>query len=139
MHKGVIGEAYNISSNDGATNIEIALRLLELHGISANEFRHHLSWIPDRPFNDHDYRVDGAKLAALGWRQRVPLSVGLRETVAWYKRNTVSWWPGVIDTVRVDGTTGKGAKAQGEVRIVEQGKAANEGATAQVAVVELII
>lgn len=113
LHKGVIGEAYNISSNDGATNIEIALRLLELHGIAANEFHHYLAWIPDRPFNDHDYRVDGAKLAADGWRQRVPLSVGLRHTVAWYEQNTVAWWPGVIDAVWVDGTTEREKKVRG--------------------------
>ncbi|KAF3391411.1 Trifunctional UDP-glucose 4,6-dehydratase/UDP-4-keto-6-deoxy-D-glucose 3,5-epimerase/UDP-4-keto-L-rhamnose-reductase RHM3 [Penicillium rolfsii] len=139
LHKGVIGEAYNISSNDGATNIEIALRLLELHGIYADEFRHRLAWIPDRPFNDHDYRVDGSKLAALGWRQRVPLSAGLRATVAWYEQNTMSWWPGVIDHVRLDGTTEKGTKAEGKVVVTDQGKAQKEGAGIQVSVAELVV
>jgi dTDP-D-glucose 4,6-dehydratase len=102
LHKGVVGEAYNISSTSAVTNFEVAVRMLELFGYSPqDDFRHRLAWIADRPFNDHDYRVDGSKLEALGWRQRVPFEEGLRVTVDWYRKNINIWWPEVTETVSV--------------------------------------
>jgi hypothetical protein len=52
----------------------------------------------DRPFNDHRYAVDDAKLRGLGWRQKTSLEVGLRATVDWYLRFGERWW-GDITTV----------------------------------------
>ncbi|KAJ5779115.1 dTDP-D-glucose 4-6-dehydratase-like protein [Penicillium paradoxum] len=104
LHKGVIGEAYNIQSSHGVTNLEVAVRTLELFGYSPRDFHRCLSWIPDRPFNDHDYWVDGSKLAALGWRQRVPFSEGLRASVEWYRKNLYAWWPQVSQTVNAMST-----------------------------------
>ncbi|KAJ5147565.1 dTDP-D-glucose 4-6-dehydratase-like protein [Penicillium atrosanguineum] len=104
LHKGVIGEAYNIQSSHGITNLEVAVRTLELFGYSPQDFTRCLTWIPDRPFNDHDYWVDGSKLAALGWRQRVPFSEGLKASVSWYRKNLDSWWPEVSKTINVAST-----------------------------------
>lgn len=105
LHKGVVGEAYNVSSASAVSNVEVAVRMLELFGCRPQEdFGRRLAWIADRPFNDHDYRVDGSKLAALGWRQRVPFSEGLKATVDWYRENMHVWWPD-----RVAGGTSTGA------------------------------
>lgn len=105
LHKGVVGEAYNIHSEFGVTNLEIAVRMLELFGYSPQEdFSRRLAWISDRPFNDHDYRVNGDKLEGLGWRQRVPFSEGLRATVEWYRKNIDVWWPQVEKTISVEST-----------------------------------
>ncbi|KAL7626002.1 hypothetical protein AAE478_002771 [Parahypoxylon ruwenzoriense] len=101
LHKGVVGEAYNIKSGSSVTNLEVAVRMLELFGYSPQDFMHRLAWIADRPFNDHDYRVDGSKLEALGWRQRVPFADGLRATVDWYRKNLLVWWPDATETVSV--------------------------------------
>lgn len=96
LHIGETGEAYNLQSHMGVTNLEVAVRMLELFGYNPQEdFHRRLAWIADRPFNDTDYRVDGSKIEALGWRQRVPFSEGLRETVAWYHKNLHAWWPHV--------------------------------------------
>ncbi|KAG9733941.1 NAD(P)-binding protein, partial [Aureobasidium melanogenum] len=105
LHKGLVGEAYNIHSEFGVTNLEIAVRMLELFGYSPQEdFSHRLAWIADRPFNDHDYRVNGDKLEGLGWRQRVPFAEGLRATVEWYRKNIDVWWPQVEKTISVVST-----------------------------------
>ncbi|ERF68061.1 hypothetical protein EPUS_08497 [Endocarpon pusillum Z07020] len=92
LHKGVVGEAYNLNSASPVTNLEVA--------------------ITDRPFNDHDYRVDGSKLETLGWRQRVPFAVGLRATVDWYRKNIHAWWPDVTKTINVKST----ATIRGDMR-----------------------
>ncbi|MCJ1416067.1 hypothetical protein MMC32_002402 [Xylographa parallela] len=100
LHKGAVGEAYNLNSAFAVTNLEVAVRMLELFGYSPQtDFTGRLAWIADRPFNDHDYRVDGSKLEALGWRQRVPFVEGLRATVGWYRKNIHEWWPGVTKSI----------------------------------------
>lgn len=105
LHKGSVGEAYNLNSAFAVTNLEVAVRMLELFGYSPQiDFRHRLAWIADRPFNDHDYRVDGSKLEALGWRQRVPFAEGLRATVGWYRKNINMWWPDVTKTISLTST-----------------------------------
>ena len=34
LHKGVVGKAYNLSSSFAVTNLEVAVRILELFGYS---------------------------------------------------------------------------------------------------------
>ncbi|KAH6845619.1 dTDP-D-glucose 4,6-dehydratase-like protein [Chaetomium sp. MPI-CAGE-AT-0009] len=94
LHLGVVGEAYNVGSAFEITNLEVAVRMLQLFGCSPQaDFGQRLRWVEDRPFNDYDYRVDGSKLQRLGWRQRTPFEKGLAATVGWYKENLEVWWP----------------------------------------------
>jgi dTDP-D-glucose 4,6-dehydratase len=89
LHCGDVGETYNIDSRDEISNITVASLILE-------QFKRSLTgsidWIPDRPFNDSEYRVDGSKLEALGWRQKVGFAQGLSETVEWYRKNMSTFW-----------------------------------------------
>ncbi|EFX05924.1 putative rhamnose biosynthesis enzyme 2 [Grosmannia clavigera kw1407] len=103
LHRGVDGEAYNIESGVGVTNLEVAIRMLQLFGYdSESDFATRLAWVADRPFNDHDYRVDGSKLANLGWKQNIPFEVGLTATVDWYRCNMNAWWmDGSVDAISV--------------------------------------
>lgn len=106
LHKGVMGESYNLCSAFAVTNLEVAVRMLELFGYSPqNDFRHRLTWTADRPFNDHDYRVDGSKLEALGWRQHVPFAEGLRTTVGWYRKSIHVWWPDMAKKINCTSPT----------------------------------
>ena len=104
LHKGVVGEAYNIRSDNGVTNLAVAVRMLEMFGHRPQDFRHHLTWIADRPFNDHDYRVDGSKLEALGWQQRVTFAEGLKATVSWYRESIHVWWPRALKHISLTST-----------------------------------
>ncbi|KAL2830151.1 dTDP-D-glucose 4,6-dehydratase-like protein [Aspergillus pseudoustus] len=104
LHKGTVGEAYNLSASSGVTNLEVAVRMLQLHGYTPADFKNHLVWIPDRPFNDHDYRIDGSKLEALGWRQRTSFPEGLAMTMDWYRKNTQVWWPDVERAMSLSST-----------------------------------
>ncbi|PGH02434.1 dTDP-glucose 4,6-dehydratase [Polytolypa hystricis UAMH7299] len=106
LHKGVDGEAYNIGSAFGVTNLEVAVRMLEAFGCDPEtDFRNCLAWIADRPFNDHDYCVDGSKLERLGWTQRTHFDVGLKATVDWYKKHMHSWWSNETDVVTTEAIT----------------------------------
>ena len=110
LHKGSVGEAYNLISSYAVTNLEVAVRMLESFGYSPQkDFHHRLAWIADRPFNDRDYRVNGSKLEALGWRQRVSFAKGLRTTVEWYRGNIHCWWPNVSEKSSVSSMTKAGS------------------------------
>ena len=110
LHKGVMGEAYNINSSFAQSNLEVAVRMLELFDYSPQkDFGNRLVWTADRPFNDTDYRVSGSKLENLGWRQRVSFADGLSATVSWYRRNIHAWWPDMaktLDTTSMAATVG---------------------------------
>lgn len=93
LHRGEIGEAYNVGSEFEITNLEVAIRMLQHFGYTPQEdFGNQIQWIQDRPFNDFDYRVDGSKLQRLGWSQSTGFHEGLRDTIDWYRRNIDTWW-----------------------------------------------
>ena len=95
LHKGVIGQVYNIASKDEISNTDICHRLLGMFGISRQSPSELEKWVehtPDRPFNDQRYATDGSKLAALGWEPKMDFDQGLRTTVDWYRRFGEVWW-----------------------------------------------
>lgn len=96
LHKGQIGEVYNVDSRDEVSNFDLATKLLDMSGISETDSW--IKWTRDRPFNDRRYAVDGTKLRKLGWKQQVSFEVGLAATVDWYARFS-GWWGKVENTL----------------------------------------
>ncbi|KAF1835447.1 NAD(P)-binding protein [Decorospora gaudefroyi] len=92
LHKGTLGQIYNIASKDEISNMEICHRLLHLFGIPAPDSALWLQRTEDRPFNDQRYATDGSKLAALGWQPKMGFDEGLGITVGWYRRFGEVWW-----------------------------------------------
>lgn len=92
LHKGKLGEIYNVDSSDEISNRDLAFKLLDHFDIPHDEQRHHIYFTQDRPFNDKRYAVNGDKLRNLGWEQRTTFEEGLRATVEWYQKFGTSWW-----------------------------------------------
>ncbi|QLJ53446.1 MAG: dTDP-glucose 4,6-dehydratase [Candidatus Fermentimicrarchaeum limneticum] len=86
LHKGKIGETYNIASSDERTNLEITKMLLKLLGKPDGMIQH----VQDRKGHDFRYSMDCSKMRAIGWKPRVKLEEGLEMTIEWYKNN--EWW-----------------------------------------------
>ena len=96
MHKGLIGNIYNIGGTNEFANVEVAKTLLELMGKVGPDgieaaVAEHIVFVPDRPFNDVHYHLDSSKLARLGWVETVSWEDGLRRTVEWYRGNSGNW------------------------------------------------
>ena len=89
LHKGVVGEVYNVGSPDEISNLDVATTLLEVFGMADREEM--LTFVVDRPFNDLRYPLERCKLAELGWEPEVGWKEGLRQTVEWYKTNGGNW------------------------------------------------
>jgi dTDP-glucose 4,6-dehydratase len=95
LHKGQMGQIYNVGSYDEIANKEVCGKLLSEMGIpyeTKEEFDKWVKYTHDRPFNDHRYAVDGTKLRQLGWEQKTSFAEGLRITVDWYRQFGEAWW-----------------------------------------------
>ncbi len=96
LHRGEIGQVYNVDSQDEISNYDLAVKLLGMFGIT--DTNSWIQWTRDRPFNDRRYAVDGSKLRKLGWAQRKTFEDGLAETVEWYSKYS-GWWGPIDNTL----------------------------------------
>lgn len=84
LHKGKIGEIYNISSNEEHSNLEITKRMLGILGLPEDR----IEFVKDRPGHDIRYAIDSSKIQnELGWEPSVKFEEGFEEVVNWYKSN----------------------------------------------------
>lgn len=98
LHRGKLGEIYNVDSSDEISNRDLAFKLLGLFGHPEEVQRQKIYFTQDRPFNDKRYAVNGDKLRNIGWEQNTMFEDGIRTTVEWYKKFGTSWW-GDIDGI----------------------------------------
>jgi dTDP-glucose 4,6-dehydratase len=87
MHKGKIGEDYNIGGGNELTNIEITKLILK----ELDKDESSIEYVKDRAGHDRRYSLDCSKIHALGWKPRFDFQSALKETVKWYKDNQ-EWW-----------------------------------------------
>ncbi len=92
LEHGEPGAIYNVPGGTERANREIVAALLAALGRPWDLVRR----VPDRPGHDRRYAMDGARLAALGWRASVPFAAGLAATAAWYRDNA-GWWRAIRD------------------------------------------
>lgn len=87
LHKGKIGEIYNIAAGNEIPNIVLTKKILKGMRMPASRIR----YVEDRLGHDRRYALDIKKTMALGWKPRYTFEHGLRLTVDWYKSNP-GWW-----------------------------------------------
>ena len=84
IHKGTIGEVYNIGGNNERSNIDIVKLILRELG-KPNTL---IEFVTDRPGHDKRYAIDSGKIhKELGWLPGTPFREGLRKTINWYLTN----------------------------------------------------
>ncbi|QIW95339.1 hypothetical protein AMS68_000857 [Peltaster fructicola] len=89
LHKGKMGETYNVDSEYEYSNLQVAQKLLKSFGVE--DSKDSIQHTRNRAFNDRRYAVDGTKLRKLGWIQRTAFDEALASTVDWYNRFP-GWW-----------------------------------------------
>jgi len=84
MHKGKLGEVYNIGGNNEKTNIEITKLLISEFGKDETS----INYVKDRLGHDRRYAIDSSKIQnELGWSPSVTFEEGIKLTIQWYKDN----------------------------------------------------
>jgi dTDP-glucose 4,6-dehydratase len=87
LHKGKVGEIYNIGTGEEKTNKEVTQVILD----SIDKDWSCVEAVKDRPGHDRRYSVDARKLKKeLHWEPRVGFEAGIKKTIAWYEEN--EWW-----------------------------------------------
>ena len=93
LHKGKIGETYNIGGHNEWTNIDL-IRLLckmmdEKLGREKGTNEKLISFVTDRAGHDLRYAIDATKLKEeLGWMPSLQFEEGLNKTIDWYLENS---------------------------------------------------
>ncbi|MEV2196556.1 dTDP-glucose 4,6-dehydratase [Streptomyces phaeochromogenes] len=91
LTSGRAGEIYNVGGGHEIPNIALAGQIVEMCGSDSSMIRH----VADRKGHDLRYSLDDTKIREqLGYAPRMPFERGLRETVAWYRKNP-GWWRAV--------------------------------------------
>lgn len=86
---GIIGEIYNISSNDEYSVNQIADILIGIIKGTADTSLWKTN-IQDRVFNDTRYLISSNKLESMGWYRTIPFIDGLNDLINIYIQNNVS-------------------------------------------------
>jgi UDP-glucose 4,6-dehydratase len=77
LFKGVIGEIYNIGTDQEYSVIDVAKILVKLIK-KTDDFQSWVRFIEDRPFNDSRYFINNSKLKALGWENKINFEDGIK-------------------------------------------------------------
>lgn len=92
LHKGRVGEVYNVGGHNERTNLEVVRTILKALGKSEDL----ITYVTDRPGHDLRYAIDPQKLEQeLGWKPTYNFDTGIQQTIQWYLDNK-QWWENII-------------------------------------------
>ena len=84
LHKGKVGEVYNIGGNNEKANIEIVKLIISALGKDEKL----IQYVKDRPGHDRRYAIDNTKITSqLGWVPKYTFEEGIEKTIEWYLSN----------------------------------------------------
>jgi dTDP-glucose 4,6-dehydratase len=86
IHKGIIGEIYNIGSGETKNNLEVAKALQS----KLQKGKDMIEFVEDRKGHDFRYFLDSNKTRRLKWKPSCAFEEGLLKTITWYNEN--KWW-----------------------------------------------
>ncbi|MBN1075629.1 dTDP-glucose 4,6-dehydratase [Clostridium botulinum] len=92
IHKGTVGEVYNIGGHNERTNLEVVKTVLK----ELNKPESLIKYVSDRKGHDMRYAIDPTKIHnELEWLPTTTFDEGIKKTVKWYLDNK-SWWKNII-------------------------------------------
>ena len=92
IHKGRIGEVYNIGGHNEKSNLEVVKTILK----KLNKPESLITYVTDRPGHDLRYAIDPTKLKReLGWKPKYNFDSGIDQTIQWYLENN-NWLENVL-------------------------------------------
>ena len=84
LHKGKVGEVYNLGGHSERTNLDVVKTILKQLGKPESL----ITYVTDRPGHDLRYAIDSTKAEKeLGWDRTYTFEKGIEETVNWYLNN----------------------------------------------------
>jgi dTDP-D-glucose 4,6-dehydratase len=84
LEKGLVGEIYNIGSDDNEeySVYDVAKILIQkIKKVDSCKCEDYIEYIEDRPFNDKRYYISNAKIKSLGWSIQENFDKGIDELI----------------------------------------------------------
>lgn len=92
IHKGRVGEVYNVGGHNEMKNIDIVKLICKELGKPESLITH----VADRKGHDMRYAIDPTKIHnELGWLPETKFADGIKKTIKWYLDNK-EWWETII-------------------------------------------
>ena len=92
IHKGKVGEVYNVGGHNERTNLEVVKTILK----ALDKPESLIKFVTDRPGHDMRYAIDPTKIHnELGWLPETKFADGIKKTIKWYLDNK-EWWETII-------------------------------------------
>ena len=92
LHKGTVGEIYNIGGHNERTNLDVVKTIL--HELDKPEEL--IEYVGDRKGHDRRYAIDPTKMnETLGWLPTTKFDDGIKQTIKWYLEHK-DWWQNII-------------------------------------------
>lgn len=92
LHKGCVGEVYNIGGHNEMKNIDIVRLICKELGKPESL----ITYVTDRKGHDMRYAIDPTKIQnELGWMPETMFKEGIKKTIRWYLDNR-EWWETII-------------------------------------------
>ena len=92
IHKGRVGEIYNVGASCEMPNIDIVKLICKELGKPESLITH----VTDRKGHDMRYAIDPTKIYnELGWLPETKFADGIKKTIKWYLENR-KWWEDII-------------------------------------------
>lgn len=93
IHKGTVGEVYNVGGHNEMANIDIVKLICQTLGKPESL----IEYVTDRKGHDRRYAIDPTKIHnELGWLPETKFADGIKKTIDWYL-NHEDWWQPIID------------------------------------------
>lgn len=93
IHKGRVGEVYNIGGHNERTNLQVVKTILKALDKPESLIR----YVKDRPGHDRRYAIDPTKIETeLGWKPKYNFDTGIAQTIQWYLDNE-DWWKHILN------------------------------------------
>lgn len=84
LHRGKVGEIYNIGGHNEKTNLEITHLILKAMGKDESS----IEYVEDRLGHDRRYAISNDKITSeLGWKPSLTFEEGIKHTIDWYLNN----------------------------------------------------
>ncbi len=100
LHKGILGEVYNVGANNERSNIEIVKLIIRILADLRPDLKVSedcISYVEDRKGHDRRYAIDSTKIQKdLDWKPSMSFEKGLKDTILWYLQH--SDWLDSINT-----------------------------------------
>ena len=92
LHKGTVGEVYNVGGHNEMKNIDIVKLICRTLGKPESL----IQFVTDRKGHDRRYAIDPTKIHhELGWLPETKFADGIQKTIQWYVTHE-DWWQPIV-------------------------------------------